>query len=282
MLGHKIFTSLKIEAGLFLLVILLVLLISRNSQPIVRAFAAYGMNWKTADYKQFETQHFTIKYLPGDENYIEVIGETAEDAYSKVGDMLDYQPVSKTPIIIYADSASLADSFGWDKDEKAMGVYWAGTIRILSPQVWIKEEENWKHIFASKGPVYHEFAHLLVDDITNGNYSRWFTEGIAQYVEKKLTGFEFKNPFYDGLQIEYYEFARLENNFDELNQQIAYWESLQAVEYLVENYEEQSLLDILNCLGQGYSMDQAVNRVVGIDYSVFESDFYKKLNNIQG
>ncbi len=265
---------------LLLIIILLVLLISRNSQTVVRAFVTQETTWKTADFIQTETDHFKIRYLQVDGDYVEVIGQTAEDAYGKVSDMFGYEPDHKTTIIVYPDSASLAKSFGWEKDEKAMGVYWAGTIRLLSPQQWINKTADWQQIFASEGPVYHEFAHLLVDDITKGNYSRWLTEGIAQHVEKKLTGFEFAEPVIEKNQ-GYYEFAELEKNFDELDQQIAYWESLQVVEYLVDNYGEESLLNILKYLGEGRSMEDAVYKTTGSDYMTFESNFLQSLQYLE-
>ncbi len=261
---------------LLLATCLLILLVGRNSQAVVRAFVAQEINWKTADFIQTETEHFQIRYLPVDEDYIEVIGQVAEDAYGKVSNILACKPDSKTTIIVYPDSASLAKSFGWEKDEKAMGVYWAGTIRLLSPQQWINGTANWPQIFSSEGPVYHEFAHLLVDDITKGNYSRWFTEGIAQYVEKKLTGFEFVEP--SSLQSsDYYGFEVMNKKFDELDQRVAYWESLQVVEYLLDNNGEQSLLDILNYLGEGNSMEDAVYMALGVDYNTLESNFLQSI-----
>lgn len=262
---------------LLLIMVLLMVLISRNSQGVVRAFVAGETRWKTAGFLEEDTEHFQIKYMAVDGDYVENIGQTAEDAYVKVTQLFGYEPERKTTIIIYPDSASLARSFGWDKDEKAMGVYWAGTIRLLSPQQWINSNANWEEIFAGEGPVYHEFAHLMVDDITRGNYSRWFTEGIAQYVEKKITGFEFQDPMpnkYAG----YYTFDRLEKNFNELDQQVAYRESLQIIEFMVDNYGEECLWMILKCLGEGNSMDYAINRSSGIEYWVFERDFLESVN----
>ncbi len=274
MSAHKALTPYKNGVFLLLIIILLVLLISRNHQAVVRAFVAQETNWKTGKFIQTETEHFQIRYLQVDSDYVEVIGHTAEDAYARVSDLFGYEPAQKTTIIIYPDSTSLAESFGWEKDQKAMGVYWAGTIRLLSPQQWINGYADWQQIFASEGPVYHEFAHLLVDDITKGNYSRWFTEGIAQHVEKKLTGFEFAEPVIEQTP-GYYEFAVLEKNFDDLDQQIAYWESLQVVEYLVDNYGEKSILNILEYLGQGNSMERAVYKTIGIDNETFESNFLR-------
>lgn len=273
--------AISSKTGILLLVVvvLLVFLLSRNSQAIVRAFVGQEISWSTAEFNTVQTEHFTIKYLPVDESYVQAIGEVAEDAYNVVGDEFDYQPEGRTTIVIYPDSGSLAKSFGWEKDQKAMGVYWAGSIRILSPQKWI-DDENWIDVFSSEGPIYHEFAHLLVDDMTHGNYSRWFTEGVAQYEEKRITGFEFKTPFSEGEQVQYYSFKELDQNFDGLDQQIVYWESLQAIEYMVERYGPQSVNDVMKNLRDGHPIYQAIEKALGTEFDSFEKDFYENLNDI--
>ena len=43
--------------------------------------------------------------------------------------------------------------------------------------------------YFKEGPMVHEYTHLVVDELTGGNYSRWFTEGVAQYVEQQVTGY---------------------------------------------------------------------------------------------
>ncbi|NLB88560.1 MAG: hypothetical protein GX790_04950, partial [Syntrophomonadaceae bacterium] len=102
--------------------------------------------------------------------------------------------------------------------------------------------------------------------------------GIAQYVEKKITGFEFTNPFKDGKSIECYDFKDLEKNFDQLNQQIVYWQSLKVVEYIVDSYGEDKLLTILNYLGQGNNMASAIEKSLAVDYDTFIDDFYSNLS----
>ena len=70
-------------------------------------------------------------------------------------------------MVVYPDTASLAGSIGWNRNESAMGVYWAGSIRILSPGEWIKGDALEKQ-FKQEGPMVHEFTHLMVDEITKG------------------------------------------------------------------------------------------------------------------
>jgi effector-binding domain-containing protein len=102
---------------LLLIIILLLVLISRNSHALVRAWVAQETSWKTAHFLQKDSEHFQIRYSVVDEDYVKVIEDTAEDAYMRVTNLFDYEPVEKSIIIVYPDSVSLAKSFGWEKDQ---------------------------------------------------------------------------------------------------------------------------------------------------------------------
>jgi hypothetical protein len=171
MLGLKGFGSVK-TASLILIVFLLALLvISRYSNTLLKIAVGQEINLKTAHFSVTETEHFTIKYTEVDEPYISMIGNASEEAYQSVSQAFGQEPAGKTIIVVYPDSASLSDSFGWDRDQKAMGVYWGGSIRILSPREWTGSADA-DELFAQEGPMVHEFAHLMVDEITRGNYNR--------------------------------------------------------------------------------------------------------------
>ncbi|MGI5921168.1 MAG: peptidase MA family metallohydrolase [Syntrophomonadaceae bacterium] len=280
MLGIKTLNLARLGICLFLVTVFLITAfwarISTFSRQLGYGILHYltgkEVSLRTKSFLEVRTPHFIIKYEPVDEAYIALIEDTAEEAYASVSEVFDREPEQVTTIVVYPDSTSLASSFGWDKNEKALGVYWGGSIRILSPRDWLNGEDI-EAKFRKDGPMNHEMAHLLVDDITRGNYNRWWTEGIAQYVEKKTTGFEFADPFVNRGVTEYYEFSQLEKKFDQLDQQVAYWQSLKAVEYIAAFYGEARLFSILNCLGKGNTMGQAIQNALGIDMKTFESRF---------
>ncbi|MGI6452738.1 MAG: peptidase MA family metallohydrolase [Syntrophomonadaceae bacterium] len=274
MLGIK-FDSARIILLLFLVTIIGII-IYKNSNSLMRFMVSQEINLNTASYNKMETDHFLIKFLPVDQLFIPMIAECAEAAYHSVTDELGGEPGKKTTIVVYPNSQSLAKSFGWNKNEKAMGVYWAGSIRLLSPREWLTGGNN-KAQFMAEGPLHHELAHLMVDEITGGNYNRWWTEGIAQYVEKKLTGFQFADPFAQGKEKQYFKLDDLAANFDKYDQQIAYWESLKAIEYISHHFGEEFLFSIMHELGNGCDMVQAIEGSLGIDYYQFEQDFYSEL-----
>ncbi len=274
MLGIKTPVSPKGIVLVLVFILLITLLISKNSQSLMRFMVGQEVNLKTADFAQYQSEHYDIKYTPIDEPYVKLIAGVAEEAYDSVSSMFGLKPGGRTIIVVYPDSSSLSQSFGWDKDANAMGVYWAGSIRILSPREWLGEKDMQLY-FAREGPMVHEFAHLMVDEISRGNYNRWWTEGIAQYVEKKITGFEFSSPFAGDKKVEYYQLKQLAKRFDKLDQSIAYWESLQATEYIAERYGEESLFSITWELGQGKSLEHAIEKVLSIPYTEWEEDFYR-------
>lgn len=277
MLGLKGIGSVKTASLILIVLLLAILVISRYSNTLLKIAVGQEINLKTAHFSVTETEHFKIRYTKADEPYISMIGNASEEAYQSVSQAFGQEPNGKTTIVVYPDSASLSDSFGWDRDQKAMGVYWGGSIRILSPREWIGSADA-DELFAREGPMVHEFAHLMVDEITQGNYNRWWTEGVAQYVEKNITGFAFADPFAGGRPAYYYELGSLARSFDSLDQQIAYWQSLKIVEYLVTEYGEDCLFDVLEALGKGLSMEQAIENTLVIDYDTFEDNVYDVLD----
>lgn len=234
-----------------------------------REYARFSMTWKTRHWQELEGERFILRFQPGDTNVAKMVLDTAEEAYHPVNKTLNFYPKEKVPIILYPDNVALNKSFGWAADESAMGVYWAGVIRILSPNFWIKEG-NQEEIFRGEGPMSHEYAHYIVDYIAGGNYPRWLTEGIAQQVERKVSGFEM--PLTGETEI--YCLDQMDREFDLLpNQSVAYRQSLSMVDFLVSEYGVDALGEILKKLGKGVTMDKAFGEVLSIDVQDFEKVF---------
>jgi hypothetical protein len=155
-----------------------------------------------------------------------------------------------------------------------MGVYWAGAIRILSPREWIDSPdlEEVASLFAANGPMAHEYSHLVLDYYTRGNYPRWFTEGMAQYIEWQITGFKFTaEPSKFGGH--WYPLASMDKNFDDLpDQSLAYAQSLAAIQYLATQSGPETLPALIEQLKAGFSLEQSMEKVLGKDFKAFETE----------
>lgn len=257
------------------LVLISVLCIRYPNLPkviVYKAFREYmrvSLNWKVYSWSEIESENFTIRFRPGDATAARLVLDTAEEIYQPVSCALEYHQSWKIPIIVYSDTISLNRSFGWAADESAMGVYWSGTIRVLSPDYWITGSEKSAR-FKSEGPVAHEYAHFVVDYIANGNYPRWLTEGIAQQVERSVMGYEMA---LTGSE-EIYPLSEMDSRFDLLpNQSAAYHQSLAMTDYLTDNFGKDALDKILRELGRGASINKAFEKTIGISVNEFEKRF---------
>ncbi len=281
--GFLLTKTSKITVVLILLCLLIFFIIFIKEPIVVKSFiyrmfreaVIVQINWQTEKWDELAGEHFTVRYQPQDSNIARLVLETAEKSYEPISKRYGFISSSKITVVIYPTKESLGTSFGWAADESAMGVYWAGVIRVLSPNVWLNyaDSQVLKEKFETEGPMAHELTHLIVDYVTGGNYTRWFTEGIAQYEESMLTGFQVEYREISG-QDDIYPFDLMDREFDNLNDQgMAYFESFKAIQYLVDNYGEDSIKTILNDLGKGLTMEESFRRNTGVSLDQFENDF---------
>jgi hypothetical protein len=226
-------------------------------------------------YEVKSSDHVDVYYQDADKNVVDWVLQTAEKVYKPVSNAVGYQPTERVPVIIYPTRDDLRAAFGWSNGESAMGVYWSGTVRLLSPNVWIGErkETDKKKVFDKLNPLAHEMTHYMLDYLTNGNYPRWFTEGLAQRVEYRITGYLWIESD-SSLDQELYTLDDLENRFDSLqNQPLAYRESFLLVDYIAKQYGEEALTDLVNQLGAGTKFGTAVQQAVGESMPALYSDW---------
>ncbi len=214
--------------------------------------------FNTRDYDKINTRNFIIKHKSKDKEIVDLVVETSENYYDEVCKLFNYYPKKKTLIILYDDSEELLKNSNLQKSKPPMGVYYASTIQILSPRLWVSNKKDINKRFTEEGPIVHELTHLLIDDITKGNYPLWFTEGLALYSEYAITNYEW------GKEIEdknIYTMEQLNKEFHELDSYLAYTQSLRVVKYIVDEHGFDSIGKILKKLQEGYSFTKAYETI---------------------
>ena len=232
----------------------------------IRTTYQESQNERLVNFKQDESEHFTYAYDNISAESLHLIKDESEKIFEAVGEFFAYTPKNKIPVVIYPSSAQLNASFGWEGDRSPMGVYWLGYINVLAPEAWIDGSAPIREqIFCRMGPMAHEYSHLIIDEQTKGNYPRWFSEGVAQYVEQSLGYFTIETP--ERHREPLYSFWQLEHSFDrQTNQTLAYWQSLAAVRYLVEQHGENIINRIIAQLAQGHSFHTILKNLTGHTY----------------
>lgn len=269
------------RAALILLSLLLAAAVRLPSQiraytyELYREMAGAHMNFRARDLPSIEGKYVKVVYRGEDAGYAPIVLEASEKFYRPVAEKYGFKSSEKVTVVVYPTKEELNASFGWPASESAMGVYWAGVIRVLSPATWAEGNslEEMRESFINTGPMAHELTHLAVDYATRGNCPRWFTEGLAQLEEYRLTGFRFS--YQSGFDSEgFYSLKEMDGNFDGLpDQALAYREALSAVEYIDTVYGEEKLREIVRLLGSGRGMGQSLKMALGVDQDTFEQNW---------
>lgn len=230
---------------------------------------------RLSGYQVRTSPHFELYYSEEDADVVDLVLQVAESVYEPVVRKTGLHVPGLVPLILYPSREEMRREFGWGKSESAMGVYWAGTIRILSPNVWrqdytAKERER---IFRRLNPIAHELTHYLFDYHTNGNYPRWFTEGLAQRVEYQVSGYLWLEAS-SSLKQPLYSKDDLDRRFDRLqNQPLAYRQSYLLVEYIARKFGQRALDEVVALLAKGVPFNNAMALSTGLSLDALFARF---------
>jgi len=194
---------------------------------------------------------FDLSYDPGvDTSFALAILDVLESAANQVGAELGHFPEAHVPVAIYKrdDFKIVTDAPDWS------GGAYDGKIRIpfgamteLTP--------------AMRGILFHEYAHVVVFDITRGNCPHWLNEGIAEIFGRMQYNRTIPNPGHAARKGTLVAFRKLEKGFGSLSAAdaaMAYQQSFALVNYLVTSYGWHRVKQILSGLGKGMTPDEAI------------------------
>lgn len=142
-----------------------------------------------------------------------------------------------------------------------LGVCFGNVITANSPAAQLNPS-SWEAV------LWHEFAHVVTLNLTRNKMPRWLSEGISVYEERQANPRwgERLTPAYRELIVggELTPIGELSSAFlspkSALHVQFAYFESSLVVEYLVEKFGFESLTAILDDLGKGVYINDAIER----------------------
>lgn len=197
------------------------------------------------------SSRFDLTYDTGvDTGFALAVLDVLESAANLIGAELGLFPEARVPVGIYkrTDYKTVTDSPDWS------GGFYDGKIRL--PFGSFNEITP-----AMRGVLYHEYAHVVVFELTRGNCPLWLNEGIAEMFgrmqyNRSLPGFG-RAVRTGGL----IDFRRLEANFSDFtpaNAALAYQQSYALVNYMATTYGWHRIREILSGLGRGRSFDESV------------------------
>jgi hypothetical protein len=130
----------------------------------------------------------------------------------------------------------------------------------------------------------HELCHLLLHSHIPHGLPKWFDEGVSQWVTGGLAEIlvEDRKPVLKeaALARRIFRFEALSLHFpeDRPGLILAYEQSRSLVEYMADTFGAQKLLDILEALKDGTSIDDALRKHLGLALPVLEGNWLAHLN----
>jgi tetratricopeptide (TPR) repeat protein len=229
--------------------------------------------------KSKESRHFTLHYQ-GERTPPELqqqILAALETGYQDVSRQLSYEPRENIIVILYTQKefTDITDAPSWS------GGLNDGKLRIPIGGV--------TSIPPGLEPVLrHELTHSFVHSIAGPQCPTWLQEGLAQLMEPRSSSM-----YAHELGLLFLErkaerkaapFSVLEHSFTRfsaLQAQVAYAESLAAVEYLRGRYGMGEIVRMLESIGSGVEPETALRNSTGMDYSVLQERLGQNLTSGQ-
>lgn len=206
------------------------------------------------------SSRFNLTYDPGvNASFAQTVLDVLESAANQVGAELGHFPEARVPVVIYKrdDYKTVTASPDWSG-----GVY-DGTIRL--PFGAMNEISD-----PLRAVLFHEYAHVVVFDLTHGNCPVWLNEGIAEMFGRKQFNHPPTGEDKAASKGAATDFRRFEGSFGGLSTNeayTAYQQSHSLVSYLVTTYGWHRVKELLVNLGKGMGMDTAVALTLQ-DYSL--------------
>jgi len=233
-----------------------------ETSPETMRFDDDRFAWQSLTSTVPEGGGMTLFWYTGGDSFARELMDTCEEGLARLTQDIGTYPERPINIHIYASTSDLRGAMVFSQ-EWTGGVAFTdfGIIAIsISPS-----EIEW-----GKRALVHELTHLVVRQATFSPYGQlpiWLDEGLATYSEGEL----------DPVLRSYLEEAISEDELISVRTlcspfsaypekaRLSYAQSYSLVEYLLDNYGQDKMLDLLALLKQGNTYDEALTEVYSFD-----------------
>ena len=238
-----------------------------------RSLTSSGSPEKSAIF-QSEGGELTLFWYEGDDSFARELMSVCEAGLARLTANIGTYPEKPIKIYVYASAGDLQGAMIFPQ-EWTGGVAFTefGIIAIgISPG-----NLNW-----GMKALVHELTHLVVHQATFGPYGRlpiWLDEGLAMYNEGEL------DPYLQA----WLKKAVSENKLISVRSlcspfsaepekaYLSYAESYSLVEYLLDNYGQDKMLNLLTLFKQGNAYDEALTKVYDFDVEDLDARWQEAL-----
>jgi hypothetical protein len=204
----------------------------------------------------------TLFWYEGGDSFSQELMGACEEGLARLTQDIGTYPERPIKIYIYASTSDLQGAMIFPQEWTGGVAFTAfSTIAIGIPP----SDLDW-----GKGALVHELTHLVVHQATFSPYGQlplWLDEGLAMYNEGELDP-DLRSYLQEAiLEDKLISVRSLCSPFSAYSEKayLSYAQSYSLVEYLLDSYGQDKMLELLTILKQGSTYDEALTEVYGFD-----------------
>jgi hypothetical protein len=229
-------------------------------------------------WQNITSKHFVVMFTHKDKKIAKSTIRIAERFIPEITSSIGYT-LDKPVYIIIAPSKEIFERLSGRVEKWVIGRAWSkyNKIVILSPRKIIGNKSEIERI------IRHEYTHILLGHATKGNFMpKWLSEGLAMYHETKTWRIA------DNIQLAEAVLTRSVLPFHSLNihfpadkrkAALAYAQSLDMVTYIIKEYGQDSIKQLITELSKGYEFNIALLNSINTNMQTLEIAWLTWLND---
>ena len=212
-----------------------------------------------------DTHPFVLRFAEGQVPVdTSSLREMLRDAYRKVGQQFNYFPDHPIPVLLYSD----ADFQQVNSLNHQVGGLYDGKIRLTLRSGNLSGGRL-------EAILWHEYTHAVVHDLSRGRCPMWLNEGIATAQEARVKNVDvgLARAALEQGKLPGWDLLWSQTNYDQATMALYYQVSVLIVQYLVRRWSWQEMSQLLERLGQGQPMKDALRAQYRTDPDGIETEW---------
>jgi hypothetical protein len=241
-----------------------------ETYPEIMHFDDERYPWQSLTSSILQDSTLTLYWYEGSDSFAQELMDTCQGGLARLTQDIGTYPERPIKIYIYASTSDLQGAMIFPQEWTGGAAFTAfSTIAIGIPP----SELDW-----GKRALVHELTHLVVHQATFSPYGQlpiWLDEGLATYNEGELD-IGFRSSLEEAiLEDELISVRSLCSPFSAETEKarLSYAQSYSVVEYLLDNYGQERMLELLAILKQGNTYDEALTEVYGFDIDGLDANW---------
>jgi hypothetical protein len=233
-----------------------------DTSPEIMHFDDSRFTWHNLTSSVGEGAGMTLFWYSGGNSFARELMDTCEEGLARLTQDIGTYPEKPIKIYVYACTDDLKGAMVYSQE-------WTGGVAFMDFGIIAigipSNELGW-----GKKALVHELTHLVVRQATFSPYGQlplWLDEGLATYNEGELDPLlrsSLDKAILEGTLISVRSLCSPFSAYSD-KARISYAQSYSLVEYLLDNYGQDKMLNLLTILKQGRTYDEALTAVYGFD-----------------